>query len=316
MPGLYRALGEAAPDLILTEGESSLPNDLAVALYARRHGVPYVWWGLGSVPGARPTGLRTVFGPLIRGLVRGAAGVACYSSWARRFYLELGARETTCRVIPNVLDAAGVEADIARRAPEAAARRAALGVAPGDLVLLTVGTIEDAKRIDLALRALALLEGTSPRRLHYWVVGDGPARAAAEAFARELGLSNVTFWGARYDDVALYFQMADLFVLPGLGGLALNQAMTHGLPAIAGPADGTEQDLLGDGTCGRLLTSVTPESLAAAIGELAGSDLRPHAENARARIRGGYTIAHQLDAFAALIAAAMAAHREAHPRAR
>ncbi len=37
---------------------------------------------------------------------------------------------------------------------------------------------------------------------------------------------------------------ADLFVLPGTGGLAIQQAMAHGLPVIVAHGDGTQDDLV------------------------------------------------------------------------
>ncbi len=41
-----------------------------------------------------------------------------------------------------------------------------------------------------------------------------------------------------------YFQAADLFVLPGTGGLAVQQAMSFGLPVIVAEGDGTQIDLV------------------------------------------------------------------------
>jgi glycosyltransferase involved in cell wall biosynthesis len=41
-----------------------------------------------------------------------------------------------------------------------------------------------------------------------------------------------------------YFAAADLFVLPGTGGLAVQQAMSHGLPVIVAKGDGTQDDLV------------------------------------------------------------------------
>ncbi len=41
-----------------------------------------------------------------------------------------------------------------------------------------------------------------------------------------------------------YFSSADLFVLPGTGGLAVQEAMSHGLPVIMGQGDGTNDDLV------------------------------------------------------------------------
>ena len=41
-----------------------------------------------------------------------------------------------------------------------------------------------------------------------------------------------------------YFAAADLFVLPGTGGLAVQQAMAFGLPVVVAQADGTQSDLV------------------------------------------------------------------------
>ena len=41
-----------------------------------------------------------------------------------------------------------------------------------------------------------------------------------------------------------YFLEADLFVLPGTGGLAVQEAMSYGLPVIVAQGDGTQDDLV------------------------------------------------------------------------
>ena len=72
----------------------------------------------------------------------------------------------------------------------------------GDYVL-SVGRIESVKRVDLAVRATALL----PPGLRLVVAGDGTQRGNTERLARELGVADrVTFLGAVSDDevVRLY----------------------------------------------------------------------------------------------------------------
>ena len=44
-----------------------------------------------------------------------------------------------------------------------------------------------------------------------------------------------------------YFLRADLFVLPGTGGLAVQEAMAYGLPVIVAEGDGTQEDLVKSG---------------------------------------------------------------------
>ena len=76
------------------------------------------------------------------------------------------------------------------------------------------------------------------------IVGDGPERAKLEALAAEICPAAV-FTGALYGDALdEQFRAADLFVLPGTGGLAIQQAMSFGLPVIAAEADGTQADLV------------------------------------------------------------------------
>ena len=53
------------------------------------------------------------------------------------------------------------------------------------------------------------------------------------------------FVGARHGAALKpYFTGADLFVLPGTGGLAIQEAMSYGLPVIVAQGDGTQDDLV------------------------------------------------------------------------
>ena len=76
------------------------------------------------------------------------------------------------------------------------------------------------------------------------IVGDGPARAEFETLARQI-YPQAEFTGERQsDELVSYFTQADLFVLPGSGGLAVQEAMTYGLPVIVAEGDGTQHDLV------------------------------------------------------------------------
>jgi glycosyltransferase involved in cell wall biosynthesis len=53
------------------------------------------------------------------------------------------------------------------------------------------------------------------------------------------------FTGIRHGlELTPFFLEADLFVLPGTGGLAVQEAMSYGLPVIMGEGDGTNDDLV------------------------------------------------------------------------
>ena len=83
--------------------------------------------------------------------------------------------------------------------------------------------------------------GLQPRLM---IVGDGPARQELESDAQQV-YPAAEFTGARHgEELASLFKAADLFVLPGTGGLAVQQAMAYGLPVIVAQGDGTQDDLV------------------------------------------------------------------------
>ncbi|OGO41731.1 MAG: hypothetical protein A2W36_02620 [Chloroflexi bacterium RBG_16_58_14] len=115
------------------------------------------------------------------------------------------------------------------------------GVA-GRPVVLFVGRLQARKRVDYLLRACAMLPPDIQPRL--WIVGDGPERAELQAMAQQV-YPAAEFIGARHGaDLLPYFTGADLFVLPGTGGLAVQEAMAQGLPVIVAEGDGTQEDLV------------------------------------------------------------------------
>jgi glycosyltransferase involved in cell wall biosynthesis len=79
------------------------------------------------------------------------------------------------------------------------------------------------------------------------IVGDGPERPALERLAQQV-YPSAEFVGARRgEELRPYFTVADLFVLPGTGGLAVQEAMSYGLPVIVAKGDGTQDDLVREG---------------------------------------------------------------------
>ncbi len=111
--------------------------------------------------------------------------------------------------------------------------------------VLFVGRLQARKRVDLLLQACAALPGPLQPRLN--IVGDGPERNALERLAKNI-YPSAEFPGAKHGaELAADFSDADLFVLPGTGGLAVQEAMSHGLPIIMGQGDGTNDALVRPG---------------------------------------------------------------------
>ncbi len=112
----------------------------------------------------------------------------------------------------------------------------------GRAIILFVGRLQERKRIDHLIYACANLpENIKP---YLWIVGEGPEQNDLCDLANKI-YPDTQFFGAKYDsELFEIFQKADLFVLPGTGGLAVQQAMGFGLPVIVAEGDGTQNDLV------------------------------------------------------------------------
>lgn len=115
--------------------------------------------------------------------------------------------------------------------------------------LLHVGRLVAEKRVDLLLDAMPMVCKAIPGA-ELVIVGDGPQRKAFESQAARLGIAHaVRFVGPIYDphELGREFLSASLFVLPGLGGLSINEAMFYGLAIVCASGDGTEKFLVREG---------------------------------------------------------------------
>jgi glycosyltransferase involved in cell wall biosynthesis len=96
------------------------------------------------------------------------------------------------------------------------------------------------------------------------IVGDGPATESLKALAARI-YPSAEFVGEKHgSELVPYFQSADIFVLPGTGGLAVQEAMAYGLPVIVAEGDGTQTDLVHPGN-GWIVPPNDPVALQEAI---------------------------------------------------
>ncbi len=224
--GLQQWLDAWDPDVLILEANPRLVSNPAAIAWMHRRSRPAIGWGLGMPPGSRgPAFLRQW---LRRRAIRGLDAIVAYSSLGAAEYQAAGFPADRLFVAPNAVVSP----------PASPPPRPALKAQTPRL--LFVGRLQARKRVDLLLRACAALRAAPD----LWIVGDGPARLSLERLAGQV-FPQACFFGARYgaelDDL---FLQADLLVLPGTGGLAVQQGMAHGLPVIVGEGDGTQHDLV------------------------------------------------------------------------
>lgn len=209
-------------DIVVAYGSSALPA-CALALFALS--TPFIYRSIGDprhwVRG-RLHQERT--GLLMR---RAARVVALYDGAATSIRDLYRLAPDRVVVIPNARSA--VEFNPVTQAERETARRE-LSLDPEGLVAVVVGALSEEKRVDLAMRAVAVLKNFT-----LLVAGDGPLREGLE----ELGLSllgdRVRFLGA-LADVRPVYHAADVVVLSssteGMPGTAIEAGMS-GVPVAS-----------------------------------------------------------------------------------
>ena len=189
--------------------------------------------------------------------------VAVNASRVRPAFLALpGFSERRVPVIHN-----GVRPPVRRGPP--GALRAALGIAPGSLVIGAVARLARQKRFDRLIGALSLL----PADVHCVLAGDGEERPALEAMACAAGLApRVHFLGNR-DDVGDVLDALDVFVSTsdreGMSS-AMLEALAAGVPVVSTPVSGADEALepFADGAAPGIITGWTEVEVATAVSGL------------------------------------------------
>lgn len=235
--GLLDWLAEWNPNVLIVEANPRYLSTPAAIQWMQQRGRPVLGWGLGAPPssgfphflGKWGEGQRRAFLSRFDGLI-------AYSQRGADEYAALGLPREKIFVAHNAVSAASKAPPGLKPFDGAQGRPLTTDRAS----ILFVGRLQARKRIDALLRACAKMPD-APRLV---IVGDGPERATLEALARQI-YPSAKFIGAKHGvELNPYFAGADLFVLPGTGGLAVQEAMSHGLPVIVAKGDGTQDDLV------------------------------------------------------------------------
>lgn len=140
--------------------------------------------------------------------------------------------------------------------------------------VIHIGRLVCWKRVDLLLEAIAKLR-YKHTNCKLTIVGEGPELERLQEQAKSLGLEKVAnFVGGVYDakDLGRYMCRADVYVLAGMGGLSINDAMTYELPVICSVCDSTERDLVKHGMNGLFFENGSAHDLADKIDRLLSDD--------------------------------------------
>jgi glycosyltransferase involved in cell wall biosynthesis len=228
--GLVSWLTDWDPDALILEANPRYLAAPSAVKWMHARGRRVIGWGLGAPPlsgflaGVRHRRWSQFLGQF--------DALIAYSRRGADEYAALGFPKQKVFVAPNAVSPQPVS--------KPPSRPSKFNIRP---VILFVGRLQARKRLDSLLRACSEMPEPQPRLV---IVGDGPERSDLVSLAGQV-YPSAEFIGAKHGpELDPYFAQADLFVLPGTGGLAVQQAMSHGLPVLVAKGDGTQDDLVRD----------------------------------------------------------------------
>ena len=140
-------------------------------------------------------------------------------------------------VIPNGIDLSKFNPEIPP----------ALSFEDKKIKILFVGRIEKRKGLLYLLKAFAILEKKYPQKLRLLIVGEGPEKEKCLSFVRKRKLKNAIFLGEKKENLASFYNSADIFCAPSTFGesfgIVLLEAMACQKPVVAFANEGYKEFL-------------------------------------------------------------------------
>ncbi len=265
-PALTARLAAWRPTAILFFGYKWSAHLRAIG-WARRHGVPMLFRGDSHFLGrGAPPFLRRV---LLSALYRQFAAFLPVGAANRDYFTALGVPAAKIFPAPHAVNDALFDPGRADHRAAAATLRAELGIPARTRVVLFAGKLVPAKQPIQLLQAFIALR---PRDTALVIVGDGPEMAALRTLSQGAPPGGVHFLPfANQSEMPARYLLADVFALPSRGhyetwGLAVNEAMHMGVPALTSDLVGCQRDLVTPGETGWVFCADDPAALSVQLG--------------------------------------------------
>lgn len=255
-PFLFFELIYQSPQIVFSEGSSSIVNSSLAFIYAKTFKKKFIWWSLGKLKNRKYTGFRKLINRWEKIIENNCDAIFTYSSQGKEYFLSRGVQKEKIFVGVNVLDTNEklIEMQSFKNHNENSAY-------PNNFNLCFIGSIIREKNIELLIDALEIFNKKYFKKAKLHIIGDGVHLTELNEYIKEKNLkSSVVFHGRINRGANVVLKQCQVMVLPGLGGLSICEGMLNSLPIITSIADGTELDLV-DRSNGFVIPNLTREIL-------------------------------------------------------
>jgi len=215
-------------DLIVVQQENRMLMNYVLLLFRQFLKTKIAFWGHGINCQAKK--LNGIKEQLKRRFLKAPDWWFAYTDFTKEVLVKEGYSETHITLVQNAVDTSSLKAHLdSLSESETTACRSQLGI-EGRHVGIYCGSLYDLKKIDFLIQAACEVK-RELADFELVIIGDGVDRPIAEAAQQEY--SWIHFIGAKYGrEQALYMNLGDVALMPGLVGLGIVDSFLFGMPLI------------------------------------------------------------------------------------
>ena len=232
-----KAFKKYNPDVVVLQFHVAILTYWWAFFYMKRHHIPFIIWDCNYTRDTLGSVMVSIRKKFVDFTFKKATACITYGSVFRDYLKDLGRKEEDIFIAQNTIN---IESIISHRSKNCSNRRF-----DHPIHFLYVGALLDRKYVDSAVIAVANLINKG-YDIYFDIVGDGPEKSKIIAIIQERKAEkHIIMHGAKYgDELKEFFEKDDVFLLPGTGGLAINEALAYSMPIISTVGDDTVVDLM------------------------------------------------------------------------
>ena len=288
-PFIFFTLLRLRPKVIITGGGQNTINDLQVMFYCWIKRKKYIIWDLGR--GYQDFGNsvgRRLYTKLYKWVLDRASLIFGYNTSSKKYFESLGVSSKKIVVLNNTADTVLIKKVIANSSKELPEDIAKL-YDPQKKYTIFVGSLLPTKRIEDFAEIMAKLKG----EYTLLIVGSGKEDYTNSLKQLFKDIDCIFLGYKKPEELLPYYNISSFCILPGLGGLSINQAMAYGLPVLCTHADGAEEDVVKEDVTGYIYKDI--DDVVRYIHSKSDDDWKRMGKNAAELMFGDFSIEKECD---------------------
>ena len=234
---LLKIIKEEKPDVVVLQFHVAVLSFWKLYFYLKKHNIPYVTWDCNYTRDTLNGLAVKIRKKMVDFTYRKAKVCLTYGYVFKDYLLNIGKSADKIVVAQNTIN---IEKILENRSKECENRSF-----NHPLRILYVGALIQRKYVETAIKAVSQLINNG-HDIYFDIVGNGNyIENLKELNTAEGNTERIIFHGAKKGkELQCFFEKDDVFILPGTGGLAINEAMAYSMPIISTKGDDTVLDLL------------------------------------------------------------------------